>query len=395
MSKRILHISPKSIFPTVDGGCVAMHDMLALLSATNEVKHVCISTPKHPFIRTEYPEALADKTNVESIEIDTSFKFLPFFATLFSGKNYHASRFFSKKASSYFEKLLGDESFDFIVLESIFLTPYLPVFRRFSNAKIIVRTHNVEHLIWERLAFSSSSPIKKMGYSYIAKQLRTFELMCLRAVDAICCVTDSDTLFFEEQLISVPIQTIPVSISVTDEEVDYSSSDFFFVGAMNWKPNSEAVDILLRDVFPFISSRIPNASLHIAGSYMSQDLLQKKAPGLTIHGKVPDVKEFMSSHGIMLVPMLSGSGVRIKILEAMALGVPVISTKVGFLGLDVVHGEQVLQADSWEEFIRLAVDLHGDEELRIKLGKNARKLIQEEYNSSRISEKLEAFIHGI
>lgn len=395
MDKRILHISPKSIFPKIDGGCVAMHDMLKMLSDKNHVKHVCISTPKHPFKKNEYPSDLIEKTAPESIYIDTSFQITSFISSFFKGENYHVNRFFSKAAEVFFTNILSLQTYDFIFLESIFLTPYLNLFRKLSSAKIIIRTHNVEHLIWQRLAFSSNTAFKKIGYQFIAKQLKNYELEIINKVDGLCCVTDADSLFFNEQNIITAIQTIPVSIEVTENKVDYQNNNFFFIGAMNWVPNTEAVNILLKDIFPKLQELKPETKLHIAGSYMSSDLSKTQIKGITIHGKVPDVNKFMLHHGIMLVPMLSGSGVRIKILEALALGVPVISTEIGFLGINVKHGVHVLKAENWEDFLDLALKLHSDEALRRKLGENAQKFIAEEYNFKRINEKLETFIHGI
>lgn len=395
MNKHILHISPKSIFPKIDGGCVAMHDMLNLLCEKNHVKHVCISTPKHPFNVNEYPSELIEKTAPESIFIDTSFQITSFISSFFKGENYHVNRFYSKEAEVLFSNILSQQAYDFIILESIFLTPYLDLFRRKSSAKVIIRTHNVEHLIWQRLALSCNSPFKKIGYSFIAKQLKKYELSILKKVDGLCCVTDADSLFFNEQHIKTPIQTIPVSIEISENKVNYQKNDFFFIGAMNWVPNSEAVNILLKEINPKLQEKKPDIQLHIAGSYMTNELANTKIHGVKIHGRVPNVIEFMRHHGIMLVPMLSGSGVRIKILEALALGIPVISTEIGFLGIDVKHDVHVLKAENWNDFIDLALKLHSDEVLRRKLGLNAQKFIAEEYNFKRINEKLETFIHGI
>jgi glycosyltransferase involved in cell wall biosynthesis len=181
----------------------------------------------------------------------------------------------------------------------------------------------------------------------------------------------------------------------TENLVTIQKNKFCFLGSMNWKPNIEAVDLLLNKIFPKILENIPNAELHLAGSFMSDKLLNLKQKNVFIHGKVTDVKAFLSENGILLVPLKSGSGIRIKILEALALGVPVVSSKVGFEGIPIKNEIHGMIANRTKDFVAAAVLLAKNSEIANNMGKKGQILAIETFNIHNISKKLLAFIQSI
>lgn len=394
---KVLHLTNKPIFPLLDGGCIAMHELLKnLLQLGFEVKNLTIETSKHPFDPEQYPVALRQIVSPESIFVDTQIKAKAAFLSLFGNTSYNISRFFSIDYENKIIETLETANFQVIILESAYLLPYLPAIRKNFNGKVILRAHNVEHKIWERLAASEVGIAKKLFLRKLAKDLKKFEITTLKKVDGIACISEDDLLHFRSLGIFTPLSSIPVSMDFDTENLHtIQRNKFCFLGSMNWKPNIEAVDLLLNKIFPKILENIPDAELHLAGSFMSDKLLNLKRKNVFIHGKITDVKAFLSENGILLVPLKSGSGIRIKILEALALGIPVVSSKVGFEGIPIKNEIHGMIANETKNFVEAAILLASNSEMANEMGKKGQILAIETFNIHNISKKLLAFIQSI
>jgi glycosyltransferase involved in cell wall biosynthesis len=394
---KVLHLTNKPIFPLLDGGCIAMHELLKnLLQLGFEVKNLTIETSKHPFDPEQYPDALRQIVSPESIFVDTQIKAKAAFLSLFGNTSYNISRFYNIEYENKIIETLETANFQVIVLESAYLLPYLPAIRKNFNGKVILRAHNVEYKIWERLAASEVGIAKKLFLRKLAKDLKIFEITTLKKVDGIACISEDDLLHFRSLGIFTPLSSIPVSMDFDTENLQtIQRNKFCFLGSMNWKPNIEAVDLLLNKIFPKILENIPDAELHLAGSFMSDKLLNLKQKNVFIHGKVTDVKVFLSDNGILLVPLKSGSGIRIKILEALALGIPVVSSKVGFEGIPIKNEIHGMIANRTKDFVEASVLLATNSEIAHNMGKKGQILAIETFNIHNISKKLLAFIQSI
>lgn len=394
---KILHLTNKPIFPLLDGGCVAMHELLKnLLQLGFEVKNLTIETSKHPFDLADYPSSLKEIILPEAVFVDTQIKAKDAFLSLFGSTSYNISRFYNTEFENKIIEHLQTSNFGLIILESAYLLPYLPAIRANYSGKVMLRAHNVEYKIWERLAASEIGIAKKLFLRKLAKDLMKFEINALKKVDGIACISEEDLLHFRSLGIYTPISSIPVSMDFdTDNPLDIQQNKFCFLGSMNWKPNIEAVDLLLNKIFPKILEKIPDAELHLAGSFMSDKLLNLKQKNVFIHGKVTDVKKFLSESGILLVPLKSGSGIRIKILEALALGIPVVSSKIGFEGIPVKNEIHGMIANRTKDFVDASILLASNAELAKKIGEKGQILAIETFNIHNISKKLLAFIQSI
>jgi polysaccharide biosynthesis protein PslH len=394
---KILHLTNKPIFPLLDGGCIAMHELLKnLLQLGFEVKNLTIETSKHPFDLESYPSPLKEIILPEAVFVDTQIKAKDAFLSLFGSTSYNISRFYNTEFENKIIEYLQLSIFGVIILESAYLLPYLPAIRANFSGKVILRAHNVEYKIWERLAASEIGIAKKLFLRKLAKDLMKFEVNALKKVDGIACISEEDLLHFRSLGIYTPISSIPVSMDFdTDNPLSIQQNKFCFLGSMNWKPNIEAVDLLLNKIFPKILEKIPDAELHLAGSFMSDKLLNLKQKNVFIHGKVTDVKRFLSENGILLVPLKSGSGIRIKILEALALGIPVVSSKVGFEGIPVKNEIHGMIANRTKDFVDASVLLATNADLAHKIGEKGQILAIETFNIHNISKKLLAFIQSI
>lgn len=397
----ILYVTNKPIFPLIDGGCVAMYQFLkSLLQAGYNVKNISISTYKHPFKLSEYPENLSSIIYPESVFIDTRIKPLEALNYFFKKGSYNVERFNSKQLTNSIQKYLQENEVQLVILESIFLGNYIDVVRNNSKAKIILRSHNVEFQIWEKLALNQTSWLKKKYIQKLAKDLKRYELNTITKFDGIACISRIDKEVFKSILPNNNYVTLPVSLSDIDKISDYSNPNFFHIGSMNWKPNLEAVEILITTIFPKIREKLPNAKLIIAGSNMPKQFISNENEGIEVVGFVKSISDFMTENGIMISPIKSGSGVRIKLLEAMNLGVPILTTTQGAEGIDTFLDNEYLKSTCWIEdeselFIQKAIELALNQEIREEIGRNAKKLIETKYQTEQVTKKLIEFIKHI
>lgn len=388
---RILHLTNKPVFPAIDGGCKAMQRTLECFQENGyTVKHVCISTEKHPFDHTAYPDYIVAP---ETVFIST--KLNPFHASyhLLKGRSYHLSRFESSDLNEKLKQLLLSDQFDVIFLESLYSTTSLAVIRKYSKAKVVVRTHNVEFVLWERIASASNNALKKWYIGKLSAQLKKEELTILGNVDAIATLSNEDTEIFRSLGINTKMQLVPVALPEVTSKTDYSSSTFFHLGSMNWKPNREAVRELIEHILPEIQKEIPEAKLKIAGSFMSEFKQEYNSKNVEIIGFVDDAENFFREEGIFLCPIYSGSGVRIKILEAMNVGSPIITTKMGAEGLN--SDNPVIIAEDQQDFVQRAIDLYRNEGKRRELGERSYQFIRTNYSIHAVAKKLNDFLRSV
>lgn len=391
---RILQLCHKPPFPPIDGGTKAMHSItMGLLAAGHHVKVLCISTPKHPLDPAALPDDYRARTGIEGIFVDTSLNVVDAFTDLVTADNYNISRFFSPDMDIRLIQLLSQQEFDIIQLESLFVTPYIPTIRRYSRAPIVLRSHNLEHMVQERIARGERNILKKPYRRFLARQLRTYEHAVLGRVDGVAAITPADAAHFEQHGSGTPIATIPFGLDLADYEVQQPAGPpvFFHLGSMDWLPNEEGVRWLLGTVWPRVHRKHPEARLHLAGNRMPKDLLKARVPGVTITGRVPDADRYMGRHHVMLVPLLSAGGMRVKIVEGMALGKCIISTPTGAEGIDCTDGEDILIARTATEFAERMDRLLAEPAAVQRTGLKARALIANRYTGQRIVQDLIAF----
>ncbi|MEX2483372.1 MAG: glycosyltransferase family 4 protein [Brumimicrobium sp.] len=387
----IFHFSNKPPFPLKDGGCVAISSVLKSLLSSDEfsVFHFSLSTYKHSFDTSNYPESWLNRMKMEAHFINTKTDILGAIIHLFKGKSYNVSRFYDKKVAQKIETILAEKSFDIAIFESLYVLPYLEVFKK-HNVKVILRAHNVEHKIWQQLGEKSSFFLKKWYYGKLAQQLKKYEEQKLKEVDGIIAISEEDALFFQQFEPKVTTTSIPTAVKTNFPNANYDLDDFYFLGAMDWKPNLEGIDWLLNYVIP---DGIKGSTLTIAGKSLKKDEI--KHPSVICEGEVKNALTFIQSHGICLIPMRSGSGIKIKLLENMAMGKPIITTVEGVRGVDVEHGIEVLIANDTKSFKEAMYMLQFDKKRRKELGQAGKKFVIDNFGEQKITRRLIAFIKDI
>jgi glycosyltransferase involved in cell wall biosynthesis len=392
---KILQICSKIPFPPKDGGSIAMNILThGLINAGNQVKVLAINTPKH-FIKDEDIDiGYRKKTSYESIFIDTSVKPIPAILNLFSSKSYNIIRFYSKDFEDKLIDLFSKEQFDIIHLETLWATPYVAVIRKYSKAKIVLRSQNVEFKIWERLAEDAGNPIKKKYLQLLAKRLKVYENELLNKYDAIATITELDSISFKEEGCTIPIIHIPFGIDLEKYKEDKSELEnpsVFHIGAMDWRPNADGINWFLKNVWSKVLGKHSSIKLYLAGRNMPDWLKELNMKNVVVEGEVADSHKFINSKSIMIVPLTSGGGMRVKIIEGMALGKTIISTAVGAEGIEYENGKNILIANTENNFVQAIDKCLNNVSFAESIGSNARKLVEEKYDNQNICNKLSDF----
>ena len=388
----VLQLCSKPPFPKKDGGCLAMANFSEnLLALGYKLKVISLTTSKHTFDASAFPENFIEETNFETHFIDTSINAIDAFSALINNEAYNLTRFFSVEFDRYLALHLSKCKYQVIQLESLYMSIYLPTIRRYSKAKVVLRSHNFEYIIWERQAKNSKFFLKKLYLKTLAKQLRVFEENVVTELDGLVTISEIDKSKYTQIFDSEYVQTIPFGI---DAEAYQNSSkksntkSLFHIGAMDWAPNVEGIQWFIDEVW---NSQHTEIKLHLAGKALTDNTLSNLNDSITNHGEVDSALDFMRSYGVMVVPLLSGGGIRIKILEAMAMGIPVIATKTALEGIHAIHKKEVYIANTPKEFNAAIKRYHEEPSFFDVLGENGKKLIHKNYLNASIRNKIKAF----
>lgn len=395
---KVLQLCNKPPYPATDGGSIAMANITeGLIKHDVEVKLLTVSTDKHPFRISKFPDSIRKSASPESVYIDVKLNVIDAFSCLVTRDSYNVSRFFSPDFESKLISILDSSTFDIIHLESLFMTPYIGTIKRHSKAKIVLRSHNLEHIIWERLSNSEENKLKKIYLKHLAKNLKKYELEVINQVDAIASISCEDTTRFKKFKCNVPIESLPFGIDISkmpfqSPTVPEGKVKFFHIGSMDWSPNQEGILWLLDQV---VKKTGDDFRIHLAGRNMPEWMFREENTKVKNHGEVDSAFDFMNQHDVMLVPLLSASGIRVKIIEGLALGKVIITTSIGAEGIDYTDGENILIADTPKEFLEKIEFVQNNKDEIIRIGENARKLAEEAFDTSKIIEKLLNFYNGI
>ena len=395
---KILLLCNKPPYPASEGGPMAMNSIITgLLEAGHQVKVLAVNSEKYNVNESDIPEEYKQKTRIELIDVDLDVKPVNAFLNLFTRKSYHVERFISEEFKARLVALLEKEQFDVVQLEVLFMAPYVETIRQHSKAMIVLRAHNVEHKIWERIAKETKSPFKRWYINHLAKTLKDYELNALETVDGIAAITRKDAAFFRKYS-SKPVIDIPYGVYPEQFTPKYEiegKPKFYHIGSMNWMPNEEGIRWFIDEVLPKTVEKVPDFVYHLAGRSMPEWLTSMKDPHVDVVGEVPDAKEFVTNHDVAIVPLLSGSGIRIKIIESMALGKTVITTRVGAEGILYDEEVNIIIAENKAKMVEAIRSLNENPETAVRIGQAARKLVEETYDNRKIIARLLMFYEQI
>ncbi len=395
---RILQLCLRSPFPPRDGGAIAMERIArSLVNANTKVDVLAFNTLKHHVDINSIPAGYKDIFNPEFVDLDASLNVWDALMNLTKGKSYNITRFDNPSMHIKLKSILSINHYDCVLIESLFMMPYVETIRSNSKAVVVYRAHNIENLIWKRLTKQSDFILKKLYLNSLADRLECYEYGILNEVDAIVPLTEQDASWFRNAGYKGPLHIVPVGVSVEDYAIQGEakhSKIAFHLGSMDWMPNVEGVQWLLDHVWPQVVKKVPEAKLHIAGKGMPQSIFCRASDNILVSGYVDDLLHFFNGKQLMLVPLFSGSGMRVKIIEGMAAGRTIISTSVGAEGIEYTDGLNILIADDPDLFADHIVHCFRDPLLSKMVAESAFNLAKSKYDSDRLGLELLNFIQN-
>ena len=332
---QVLYISQKPAFPIVDGGSFAINRLLLDLNelVDIEIDYLAITTKKHPLSWESIPSKIAKNITIHTVELNTSIKILPLLSSFFSALPYNLLRYKQKEFINKIKALAAIKNYNYIVLDGFYTTAYLHELSNFTDAKIIYRSHNVEHQIWSEQAGITSNRWKRFFLTTLAKKVKKYEISIHESVHTIAAICQTDADFFNK-FSPRKVHVIPVSMPAVKPTSSITSNELCFIGNFNWFPNVEGISWFIDNVFSTLQNEYPTLTLHIAGFGSRETLQAYSKKGIVVHGPIDDVSKFIQTHGIFISPIFYGSGIKIKVLEAMNASVPIVLSQKSAEGIN-------------------------------------------------------------
>jgi polysaccharide biosynthesis protein PslH len=320
-----------------------------------------------------------------------------FARNIFSSSPHTVSKYCRPEVKARMRELLASQKFDVIICDFVVAAAAIPW--EVACPKVIF-THNVEALIWKRHLEVSQNPLWKMtSWGEYQKMIR-FEKHFLNKSQYVLTVSEADKNFFSDF-----VDRSKMTVISTGVDTDYFRPDngneqpnsLVFTGSMDWMPNEDGVLYFLHSILPLIRREIPLVSFTIVGRKPSERLRSAAASeaGVQVTGTVDDIRPYVREGSVYVVPLRIGSGTRLKIFEAMAMGKAIVSTTLGAEGLPIRHGVDISMADSPEEFSRKVCGLLRDSEERRRLGSAARQMVEQHYSWSAVAAEFDEVLRRV
>ena len=391
---RILMVCSKSPWPPVDGGSIAMLNMVqAFHKAGHRVTVLAMNTPKHQVDLRNLPARYQYMADFHLVDVDTQVRTLDVLTNfIFSRQSYHAVRFRSKLFEEELIRLLESEpdGYEVVQLETLFMLNYARTIRAHApQAVIAFRAHNIEHEIWDRRAQNEQNPLKRYVFAETAYRMRAYEQEHLAGsgYDVVVPISGRDDGALKKLGAKGASYVCPSGMDLDGldtrpVEVEYPSVGY--IGALDWEPNREGIDWFLKEVWPRVHARHPEVPFYLAGRNMPVRLQGLSRYNIKPLGEVADKAAFIKSRAVMIAPIFSGSGIRIKVVEGMAYGKAIVATTLGAEGIGVRHGDNIFLADTPADFAERLSALIEHRNLCETIGARAAEFIRKRFDNDQL-----------
>lgn len=374
---KVLLLSHRVPFPANNGYSIVVYNTIkGLLALGVEVTLFSLNCSKHYIDVDDIDDPVFNGVNFYATDVDVDVNVLGAFLNIFSNQSYNVSRYYEHDAEKALTNLLKEKSFDIVQFEGLFVLPYLEVVKAHARAKTIYRAHNVEYDVWERLALRETFTPRRVYLEFLSRRLKAFEADQINRFDQVFAFSNPDRRKLLKMGCEIHIAVFPVALDFDKYKIDVSKTNFptlFHLGAMDWRPNKEGLEWFLDEIWPDIEAVNRELRFYIGGKNMQKQFFDYDSDNLIVEGEVVDAVEFMNSKAIMIVPLHSGSGMRVRIIEGMAMQKCIIATTMAAEGIDYINGVDILIANTADEFYRSILKCITQPNSWLEIGINARK----------------------
>jgi len=391
---RLLWVKAGGLLPPDTGGKIRSFQILKQLARAHEIT-LFTFYPAHP--GDLHPQGADIFSKVVSVPLPlpprrSLAEYARYARMLMAGRPFTIDKYFSPEVRRRYATLHESSTFDLIVCD--FLTP-APLIDWQAPPPKILFTHNVEAQVWRRHARVASNPLIKLACWMESRALDRVERRYIRLADRVLTVSENDRACFAPYADPQRISVVPTGV-----DTEYfqpgpgpeQASVTVFTGSMDWMPNEDAVAHYAEKILPLIQREVPEAVFWAVGHRPPRRLQALASDNVVVTGTVEDIRPYLAKAAVCVVPLRSGSGTRIKIFEAMAMGKAIVSTRLGAEGLPVRHGEHIVLADNPADFARHVVDLLRDPQRRARLGLAARRLVEQHYSWSSVAASFDQIV---
>ena len=390
MCQRILVVTPSIPYPPNWGFGIRVYQFLKHLSRTHQVSLLCYAHPgEEAKIAALQKICHAVHTAPAPLNHQADKRVAQLFSLL-SPRSFSTGSLRTPAMQALLTRLLEIEKYDIVQIESSQLGSY-----PFGTQPVlVVDEHNLEYELLYRMYQTERSPLRRLYNWMEYAKFKREEQHCWQKADACILTSEREQQILNAQMPAKPTHVAPNGVDVeyfqpSPEPVDLNS--LVFTGLISYRPNTDAVLFFVHEVLPHIVKARPEAVFSIVGMGPPDEVLRLAGPNVKVTGEVPDVRPYIQNASIFVVPLRMGSGTRLKVLEGLAMGKPMVSTRLGCEGIEVRDGEHLLMEDDPQAFAQAVVRLMEDRELSARLGTAGRALVEQNYSWESIVQAMQQF----
>lgn len=386
---RILVVSPFSPYPVNWGYAKRVYHLLEVLARRHEITLLT-------YADRDDPERLAALRAIGTVHIVPTpmsplGKRLAQVASVVSSKSFQRRTMYTEAMQQTIERLTRAQSFDVIQVE----TSQMACFRfDGQHAMVVLDEHNIEYELYYRVFKAEGSPARRLFNWLEYVKFKREETDAWRRVTGCLATSAREAAFIRSIAPSTPVTVVPNAVDTeyfkpSDTRVDPNA--IVLTGLMKYRPNVDGAIFFVRDILPRVLAKRPSAVFYIVGGEAPPEVTRLASPHVVVTGSVEDVRPYVHRAAVFAVPLRMGSGTRLKVLEGLSMGKPMVSTALGCEGIELTHGEHLLIANEADAFANAVVTLMSDATLAQRLANAGRALMLERYRWEVAVDALERF----
>jgi len=381
-------LTPYLPYPLYSGGQIRTYNLLKHLSEKHEIT-------LFSFIRSEnernyIPQLREFCREVKLFKKRPPWSFTSLFLSATTIYPLVVCMYYQKNLKEEIQRAIEREHFDLIHAETFYVMPNIPQ----NHIPTILVEQTIEYLVYKHFTEQVRFPLLKSLMNFDVKKIYFWEKKFWQRATRVVAMSEADKNVMQSHVPRLTVDIVPngVDTSFFSKEKKFLQDNekiVLFVGNFKWLQNREAVNILIQEVWPKIQNKLRRTKLWIVGRFPPKEILNYSSDSIKVSADIEDIRDVYKKADVMLAPIFGPGGTRYKILEAMAVGIPVVTTSTGIEGLDVVHGKEALIADNPSKLAEETIKLLTNMRLYKTLAINGRKIIENKYNWEMISASLD------
>jgi polysaccharide biosynthesis protein PslH len=364
---KILWVKAGKLLPVDSGGKIRSFNILRHLAKNHNVTLLSYYGGKRdPLYESAITESLPGAEIIHTAAPEGALaQSIDYIFRLPSSAPYAVNKFTHAQVRRAVDGHLRSGNFDVAVCD--FLSASLNFPQRLPAPAVLFQ-HNVETMLWRRMAQTERAPWRKLSYSIEARKMAAYEARTLKRFQHVIAVSKNDRETMLSLAPGCPITVVPTGVDTEEYQASPSVSGeppvVIFTGSMDWEPNIDAMEFFCSDIWPAVLSAFPDARFQIVGRTPHARVRRLASASVEVTGTVKSITDYLRAATVVIVPLRIGGGTRLKIFEAMAMAKAMVSTSIGAEGLEVTDGRDLIIADNAAEFSAAIIRLLREPDLR-------------------------------